>query len=256
MVERRSSCHGAEDAGRRARASTRSRSSAADERTVGELLFIASSTTSPIRTSTSSTPSTREIDALEDADRRAGRRPQFGCGSQSCATSFSTAADRRRRRAASVRRVIDGRRRRRRRRAVPARGRAALRGHLRHARSASRRSSTSPATCSPGVRDHLPVEDRREPERGRQEAHRHRVARPRPLVHRRLLRTELRGGLRSRVLGAGSLGRAHRRVDARSSSPSSAGVAGSELRRRPRSTRPADRGRDDQRGCRCKEELQ
>ena len=79
-------------------------------------------------------------------------------------------------------------------RALPAGGRA-LFGDTYDTLVRAPKSSMSPATCSRAPVT-TSVEDRREPERGREEADGHRVARARAVAHRRLLRPELRGRVR------------------------------------------------------------
>ena len=176
----------------------------------------ASTTTPPIRTSISSTPCMPRSTHSRTRSTSSGRQ-RSGSGSRSCATSFCTVAapSRRRGRPSGESSTVGST--------------SASRNSSRPRSSGSSSIRTTPRPHHGGARPRTrsarrrsrppPVEDRREPERGRQEAHRHCFARPRSLVHRRLLRTELRRGLPPRVLGARSLGRAHRRVDAHAARP-------------------------------------
>ena len=90
--------------------------------------------------------------------------------------------------------------RRRGARALPDRDRASVRGHVRHARPRDRgaRRRSGP----PRERSRPPAgEGRRDPERRREEAHGDRVARPRAVLDRRLLRPEFRGSVRQSPTG-------------------------------------------------------
>ena len=195
----------------RARAGSSPPSRAGRDRPAGS--SIGCSTTSPTRTSPRSTPSTPRSRSSRTRSTP-GRRAASASGSRRCGTSSCSA-----RRNVSATRQRDPPhprrpRRGRRPRALPGRRRASLRRHVRDARPrhGGARHRARPARRRPRP---PPVEDRREPGRHRQEADRRRVARPRPVADRRLLRPELRGRVRRRLLGPGRLGRAHRVVDDR-----------------------------------------